>query len=282
MKRNTLSFIGFVAALMMLCTPSMAHASPYVQGILNMVGGTTRFASGGGGGVISMAETIVGALRTMILTMAGLMMVIAAFRMVIAQEDDALTKAKNTFTAAISGVILAFLIEPFRAAFLGGGIVNAGGAAVVKDELTGLMNWATAIIGTVAVAIIIVTGIRALFKSGSEEGLQQMRKCVFAIIAGILLLVFKSVVAVAVGAEGSNPNPSAFIGAAIHIVAFVLGFMVLAAVIVIVYAGILMIVHFGRDDQIQKAKGLIIRALIGLVVILVSYLIVRFVIDAAI
>ncbi|MDO8630213.1 MAG: hypothetical protein Q7R41_06940, partial [Phycisphaerales bacterium] len=59
---------------------------------------------------------------------------------------------------------------------------------------------------------------------------------------------------------------------------FVLTFLALAAVVMCIYAGILYVLSLGKEEQASKAKGLLIRVLIGTVVILLSLALVRFVI----
>ena len=48
------------------------------------------------------------------------------------------------------------------------------------------------------------------------------------------------------------------------------GFVTIVAVAVMIFAGFLMIVNVGKDEQYQRAKGIIIRVAIGLLVILSS------------
>lgn len=68
----------------------------------------------------------------------------------------------------------------------------------------------------------------------------------------------------------------------IDVVNFVLSFLGLIAVIMVIYAGFLMIFSAGNDESISKAKSIIIWVAIGIIVILLSYVIVNFVIDIAI
>jgi hypothetical protein len=60
----------------------------------------------------------------------------------------------------------------------------------------------------------------------------------------------------------------------------ILGLGAFAATIVLIWAGLLMILNLGKEDQYTRAKTLVIRVAIGLIVILVSLAVVQFVIIA--
>ena len=47
-----------------------------------------------------------------------------------------------------------------------------------------------------------------------------------------------------------------------------------------VYGGVMMLISAGNSEQVSKAKGIIMAAIIGLVIVFVSYIIVSFVISA--
>jgi len=79
---------------------------------------------------------------------------------------------------------------------------------------------------------------------------------------------------------GGAPNVSAqgTLGQNVtSIINFFLGLLGLIAVAFLIYAGILMVTAGGNDEQIGKAKKIITYAVIGIVIILLSYTIVTFV-----
>ncbi|MBI1813218.1 hypothetical protein HY285_01010 [Candidatus Peregrinibacteria bacterium] len=276
--------LTILSALIGTFLPVHAHAQGFIETIVNSVGGGSGIGGAGGGqGFVDIALQILHTLRPLIITIAALMISISAFRMIVGQEDDAVTKARGIFSASIAGVVISFLIEPFVAAFYGlHGEVEKNpeiGAGILSREIQGLINWALVLVSALAVTMIITSAVKALVKS--EEGVASMRRTIFAVVAGILLIVFREVLATAIGAKDFHPTAIPAVSAIAKVIAFILTFMGLAAVAVIIYAGVLMVVNFGRDDQIQQAKSLIIRAIIGLIVILVSFSIVQFVVLAA-
>jgi hypothetical protein len=64
------------------------------------------------------------------------------------------------------------------------------------------------------------------------------------------------------------------------LVNYILGLLGLIAVVMLVYAGVLMVTAGGNEDQVGKAKKIITYGVIGIVIILLSYTIVTFVTTA--
>ena len=64
------------------------------------------------------------------------------------------------------------------------------------------------------------------------------------------------------------------------IINYFLGLLGLIAVGFLIYAGILMVTAGGNDEQVTKARKVIMYAVIGIVIILLSYTIVTFVSSA--
>lgn len=180
-----------------------------------------------------------------------------------------------TITLVIAGLILLFLVEPFIRAF-GGGI--NGDPGTVKDEVLGVVNWSLSLAIVVALLSIIITGLQALLTPYSEDGVGTMRKALISVLAGLFLITVRVTLAAAFG-EG---KPAAeVIDVAFDFVAYILGFMTTIAVAVIVYAGVLLLTSVGKEDAAEKAKGIIFRSLLGLVVIGLSYAIIKLVVDFA-
>jgi len=62
-------------------------------------------------------------------------------------------------------------------------------------------------------------------------------------------------------------------------VRFLLGFVFIIAVIVLIVAGVMFITSFGNDTQNQKARKMILWTIIGILVIMLSYIIVSAIMD---
>lgn len=71
-----------------------------------------------------------------------------------------------------------------------------------------------------------------------------------------------------------------FRGTVVSYLNYFLGFLGLLAVVMIVYAGILLVTAQGEEEQVGKGKKIIMWAAIGLIVIMLSFAIVRVVVGA--
>ena len=79
--------------------------------------------------------------------------------------------------------------------------------------------------------------------------------------------------------EGSRPEQvpqQGFREAIVNFLEFILTFLGLIAIAFIIYAGFLLVVAGGDEEQVGKAKKIILYAGIGIIVILFSYAIVQF------
>lgn len=255
-----------------------------------------RECPAGGCEPINVVYHVVGQLRPFITLIAGLIILIQGMRMVISQEDDYTDKVKTTITACLAGIVTMYLIPTFIDTFYGNGgsVWNngqmVGGASAAAREVTGLINWALTIVAIVAIAMIVVTGVKAIAQSGSEDGLAQMRKAIIAIGSGIIILILRRSLNYALGLtppdEGvtdPNPVPQAivFIDTGFRVLKFFLGFIGLIALLVVIYAGVRLVISLGNEDAMKDAKGLLTRALMGFFVIIISLALVTFVIQLA-
>lgn len=68
----------------------------------------------------------------------------------------------------------------------------------------------------------------------------------------------------------SAASPNFAINAIINTINAIVGITAVIATMVIVYAAVLMIANVGNEEQYTKAKGLMIRVAIGIMVIIVS------------
>ncbi len=76
--------------------------------------------------------------------------------------------------------------------------------------------------------------------------------------------------------EGSGVTGTSDVGdLVLKYVNFALPFLAIAAFVGFVYAGVLYITAYGNDEQVQKAKKVMIYAVLGLIVVILSYSIVQ-------
>lgn len=285
---------GIFDLLSTLLVPDVL-AGPIETGASGTVGG---LLPNPGNDFNTIVSTFVVNMRPLVFVSAVFVITLAGFRMVITDEEESFNKAKRIISAAITGVMLSFLVEPFIDAFYGDGNVFGGigigaipqgnastGASILSEEALGVIDWVLTIVAVLAVFIIIIGGVKAMASAGSDEGVTQLRRTVFSVIGGILLIVFRVAINETLGLPEDSGLPSGtagpgpIIGAGITILNYLLGFLFIVALAMVTYAGIQMVLNFGQEEQFTKARGLVFRVGIGLVVIAVSLVIINLVVS---
>ena len=255
-----------------------------------------------GAGACRLAALLVYAVqrgRTIIAIFAVLIIVIAGFRLIISQSDEALTTARRTVLATVIGLFLLFISERFVDALYGGftevaggrfddpatlepAIINTSlesGAQILGLELLGILVWLETIVAIVAIGLLVVQAVSVLGSFGTEDTIRKAYRAVFYTVMGLLLVVFDRVIASVFGFNniGVRPGPtsaSLFIVELFGFVRFILFLIGVIIIGVIVYAGLMMLLNFGNDEYITKGKSFLINAGLGLLLIVVSFVIV--------
>ena len=243
-------------------------------------GGLALFGGGTIEGLITeIGDTLTGSSPLSIINvLAALVIVIAGLILVISQEEDRLAKTRKVMIGTILGVIVVNIAREIRQGILqsfDAGTPGGGGdVTILKDQILGVIQFLETPAAVIAVIFIVVNGIRAILALGTEQGPSHLRRAILASGFGIFLLVVKEALSSAVVGDThtgtTNVSAVGIVDILSNLVkAFVL-LMGLAAVTVIVIAGIYMIVNVGNDEQYGKAKRLIVRVLVGLLILIVS------------
>jgi hypothetical protein len=283
----TFARFSLLAASLLLPRTALADYG-FVESTVNAVGNALPFLAPTGActgdaacGFVDLADAVIGRFRPL-LSVAGLLAIVFfGYRMIVAQEDDIVTKARGAMSGTIAGLVMVYLIEPFIHAFYGtSGEVPRGamaeGAALLSAEVSGIINWALVIAAALAITMICVTVVKSFGQATSEEAVGNMRKTIFSVAFGILLLVFRFVLSE--GFVESTGNPAPLLVSALRPVSFVMGFLGMLSLIVVVYAGFRYVLSLGKEEEAGKAKGMLLRAATGAMVIMVSLALVNFVI----
>ncbi|MDD5026077.1 MAG: hypothetical protein PHH13_01740 [Candidatus Peribacteraceae bacterium] len=256
-------FSSTLSAVAALLVPK-AHAS--LQDVISIVAGNALIPKTTG----TLGEIIAGIANAFIPIAAVIAIVIvmfAGFRLAIDPGSQQADKARNAVISALAALIIIGSAVAIRDALIGFG--DGGGAAaatslgqIIRDIFAQLEIPA----GAAAVLMIVISGIRAVTSYGSDEGLTHIRRTIFSVLFGVFLIAAKAFLVDDTTIIPRSPDP--IITAILTIVGAILGFVTLLAVVVIIYAGIMMIVNVDNEEQYTKAKGIIARVAIGLIVIL--------------
>jgi hypothetical protein len=270
-----------------------AHAQESLTSIANTVSnGLVDFFSGDGEGgrganayagiagfLLERVWVIVAAFTLLLLVRSGLKLIYGA-------SEERFEEAKRAIANGLMAVVLVFLTSQLVNAFIraGGSWNPEGGSRIFTQEMLGIVRWVEVLVVVLAIAMIIAAVFTAMFSMGGDDGPAKIRRAVFGAAAGIVIILLDAAFRFTFGLEyfevPGTPSPFPLIERALAITTYFLTFMALIAVIIVIYAGIRMILSLGDEEAFKNMRSLIIRALLGLFVILTSIIIVRFVIVA--
>jgi len=140
-----------------------------------------------------------------------------------------------------------------------------------------ISNWFLEIAIIISLLSVIITGLQALYDPTSEEGLTNMRRTVIGIVTGLIFLILRFVLSALFGTGGT---PDSLIMSVAALVSQLLGYVTLGCLVILIYGGVLLVTSEG-EDRATKARGIIIRSLLGIVVIGGAYALSLFVVSAA-
>jgi hypothetical protein len=77
--------------------------------------------------------------------------------------------------------------------------------------------------------------------------------------------------------ESGNYELNDFLSVAVNVSKIILGLVGSLTLLMFVYGGLMMIISSGNTEQVTKAKGILLAAVVGLVIVFASYIIIQFV-----
>ena len=234
---------------------------------------------------------LVGFVGTKLLILMGplavFIIVKASISLIGSQEEDKLTKARKQIGVAIVGLMLAtFSARLVEAFYAPGSTPNAWlGNSIINEEILGVIAWAETIVFVIAILIIIFTAIKVVGSFGKEDGPAEMRRTIFGMIGGVVLLISAEAIRQTLGlpadptsiAAPGSPTPAPIITRALGIISTLLSYLAAVAVAIVIYAGVKLMVNSGSEDELTKTRQLIGRVLLGLVVIFLAYALTKFI-----
>ena len=233
-----------------------------------------------------ITRTIANAVKNLVAGMAVIWIIYAGARMVFAQGDESIiTEQKRAILYAGIGLVSILLV--------GRGIdFLYGPAGIVRTELVqdtgftnevyGIVNFIKALIGTIAILFIVISGVRTLFAAGVEDVTTKQKKSLLWIGVGLILIAIDKIIIeqlfIIPSQEQSDQIRTSNITTVINtigsVIQFILGFVGLIAFGALIYGAATMIMNYGNDEMVQKSKKIITNAIIGILVILSAYVIV--------
>ena len=284
----------FASLIVSLMIPSV-HAQLISAGASMAAGPLVNFFAPGTGIVafnnltyflLSRVWLIAGVIAAYNITRAGI-------KLINSGEEDKLTKARNTIAISLVAVMALYLAPKLvDAIFAAGGpegvfASQAGivaGASVFAIEIYGIIRWIEVLVAPFAIALIVLSGIKAIGSFGKEDGPAALRREVFSVVVGILILLLDPIIRATLGLPATGiglpglPTAAPLFARAIGIANQLLLLLSLVAAGIVLYAGIEMIVSAGEEEAQTKSKALLVRAIIGFLVLFISYSLVNLVV----
>jgi hypothetical protein len=234
-----------------------------------------------------IVRDVVVVMRNLVGGLAIIWIIISGIRMVLAGGDEsAISEQRRSITYAFVGLIIILLLERLIDIIYGpAGVVRteltAEATAAFSVEVYSLISYIKAIIGTIAILMIVVSGLRTIFTYGEEEGITKQRKAILWIGIGLILLfVNKAIIEqifimpVQTHDQISASNVTAIINTFGQVMQFILGFVGLIALGTLVYGAGFMLINYGNEELVKESKKIIKNAIIGIIVIISAYTIV--------
>ena len=263
--------------LLIIAIPSIVFAQAgdpsLIDAGITSVGGTLDPITGGGGAA-SGGGAFVTLVQNFILVLEGfvplvsiiavIMIIVGGLMMVIIDDEGNAARLKNIVIGCVSGLIIINMAYIIANAFIN---YQSGGVGTIIAEVDGLINWASFLVGMLIIASIIVTGIRAVASFGSEDGAGTMRQAIVSLVIGLVFITARYVLA----ESFVNINPGPIVNIIGRVTSSILVLFFIIGVTILIYYGIRLVIGLGNDEDITNARSMIVRMVIGLVIIGLSY-----------
>ncbi len=202
---------------------------------------------------------------------AVLMLVIGGLIMVAGSSENASGKAKTVISGVVAGSIMILLGPIAIDTFYQTGGIHLSRATLFTAEVVGIIDWISAMAAMIGILMITIAVFRAVASFGDENAYTTVRTSIAHVAGGLLIIAANAVITYAfTNVDGTGIQPNPLIEFILSKTTIVLGLMSLAALSIIVYAGFRLVTNFGNEEVYASSKSLILRALSGLVVIIVS------------
>lgn len=237
-------------------------------------------------GFVDLAIYYAGIFREIVTIIAVILIIIEGFNMVLADGDAATIKKSGTAIGwALVGLIVMNIAEVgvkvfFETSGVFGGI-NPTNLDIPKNFyekiVLPLINFSFTFLAGLATLMIIVTGVQILTAAGEDAKLKKLYGHLATMLTGLgIIIIARPVISIFYGTGKIDPQPNKAIALFLQILNYGLGFLSVAAIVVIIIAGLMLVFYLGNDGAVKKARSTIFGALLGLALIISAYTIVTF------
>ncbi len=222
--------------------------------------------------------------KGMVAILSILFIVILGYRMITAGgNEETIKKSRSGVIWTLVGLVIMQVAGSFVSTLYG-----SEGNYKVLDDYKGdvpqdlrqnviepILKYFLTFVAAIAVIMVVLSGLRMIFAAGDDGKIKKQQQVLLGSLTGlVIILIARPLIAAFYGYEEVKPDPKSVIGIIMQITNYVLGFVAILAILMLIYAGFLMVLHFGNDALVQKARKIITWVLIGLALIISAYTIV--------
>jgi len=227
-------------------------------------------------GILGAVDTFLSFFKLLVAPVAVLFMIIMGVRMVAAgdENEEVLTKSKTYMTYALMGLIIIFMADTIVSVFFGaeGEVFRGGEEGVIEfgrrsaTLFEGIYSLVQVVISSVAVFFLVTAGLRYVAGSFSDDQISKAKSqitwsLVGLFVVGVSEFIAKRILFVDQGTSFGVTSAKELFAQVTNFVAGTLGTLSFAALL---YAGMLYISGSQNEDNVAKAKKIIMGAFLGL------------------
>lgn len=276
-----------VFLILFLGTLKVAHAQGYLgtewDKYLNNV---KYFAPTGKSGedlAISFILNLVRIVRNIVGGLALVMGVLYGLRLVISRgQEEAISKQKTNFLYMLLGFMILIVSENVAKIFnpemaTADKLIDFNAA---RDQLRDVVSYMKWLLGSVAVLMFTISGIRLIGAQGEENEIStQKRNITWSLIGllGVLLAsnIVNAIYVIQSPSEAVAGAPKTTINELAGVIRLILVFLGPAAIIFTIYAGFLYLTALADDARAKKGKEMIVAGVVAIVIIYGAYALVN-------
>lgn len=240
-------------------------------------------ATEGAGVIVYTIKRFLDFFKLVVSPMAVLFAIVMGFRMVTAgrENEEVAGHAKNYIRYAVEGLIVIFVADSLVNVIFGAqGEVFRGGEAGAQDFaqkannlMTGLYGLVETLIGAIAVSMLVSAGLRYVGGSYDDDQIAKAKKQIQWSLVGLFVIglgefVIKDILFPNQGTDLGVDKAKLLL---VNLTNFMTGFMGTISFVSLLYAGFLYVTGVQNEDNVAKAKKIIMWSLGGIVIALSAY-----------
>lgn len=226
---------------------------------------------------IDFLKYLIGAIAVIYIIVSGIRMITSTTKI-----DEVSEKEKENLKYIIYGLILIIIADELVTKVFFGEygecIASASNAAACAQAggglIKGIYSFILAIIATLAVFVVVISGFRLITSYGEEETINKEKKRITMAIIGLLVAGFGEFIVKGIvfrEAGGAGIDVAAAQKLVLSLTNFIAAFIGAGAFIMLFYGGYIYVVSAGNEEQTGKAKKIIIGAIIGLIIAFAAF-----------